>query len=117
MCEVVPRISVFAVILPHRPPLPFTQVRAPFLPWSAILRCFLKAGLFDCHDLGSSDDVILILWAVAEEIVLAFSCDSEDWFDNRVPAIIVDNVARVVNETYSSNGGKRDLSLWMRPLL
>src|SRR5262245_8252089 len=43
MGEVVPGVSVVAVVFPHRSPLPLAQVRAPFLPGDVLVVFFLQS--------------------------------------------------------------------------
>jgi hypothetical protein len=44
--EVVPGISVFAIVLAYGPPLPLAQIGPPLLPWSGLFACFIQAFLF-----------------------------------------------------------------------
>src|SRR6185312_4324539 len=48
--EVVPRVSVFAVILTHRAPLPFAEVWPPFFPLDVFLARLVQALLFCIHN-------------------------------------------------------------------
>src|SRR5215510_14585488 len=53
MAEVVPGISILAVVLPHGPPLPLAQVGAPLPPGDFTLArirqaLLLRPGSFDC---------------------------------------------------------------------
>src|SRR5262249_11266462 len=47
--EVVPRVPALAVILTDRPPLPFAEVRAPFLPRSLLPTRLLEFGVLGGH--------------------------------------------------------------------
>src|SRR5262245_1966876 len=67
MAEVVPGISILAVVLPHGPPLPLAQVGAPLSPGNFTLTrrreaLLLRSGSFDC--------VGLCLHPVAPELFL-----------------------------------------------
>jgi hypothetical protein len=46
MGEVIPGVAVGAVIFPHRPPLPLTQIRPPLLPGGSSFTALLEPGLF-----------------------------------------------------------------------
>src|SRR4029077_10008812 len=46
MTEVVPRISVLAVIFPYGPPLSFAEVRAPFFPGDSLFAALIQPVLF-----------------------------------------------------------------------
>ena len=51
MGEVIPGVAVFAVVLANRPPLPFAQIRSPFLPGDLLLTRIVQALLFrHIHD-------------------------------------------------------------------
>src|SRR5262249_51030858 len=50
VCEVVPGVSVVAVVFTHRPPLSFTQIWPPVLPGRLLFSCLFKPGLFSVHD-------------------------------------------------------------------
>src|SRR5262249_12661295 len=70
MAEVVPGISIFAVVLPHRAPLPLTKVGAPLPPVDFTLArlceaLLLRSGSFDC--------VGLCLHPVPPELFLCLS--------------------------------------------
>ena len=45
MGEVIPGIAAFAVVLPHRAPLPLAQIRSPFLPRDSRLARLVQAFL------------------------------------------------------------------------
>src|SRR5262249_48803535 len=47
--EVVPGVAALAVVLPHRPPLPLAEVRAPLPPRDRLLVSLLESGLFGVH--------------------------------------------------------------------
>src|SRR3989304_4742406 len=49
MGEEIPRRPVGAVILPHRPPGAFAEIRPPTLPVRLSLVRFLQPFLFSCH--------------------------------------------------------------------
>src|SRR5687768_2606127 len=46
MVEIVPGVAILAVVLPDRPPLPFAEVGAPFLPGDTRLACIVQPFLF-----------------------------------------------------------------------
>jgi hypothetical protein len=46
VCEEVPRVTVFAVILPHGAPLALAKVGAPLLPFDLLLSRLFQASLF-----------------------------------------------------------------------
>src|SRR5688500_15801036 len=47
--EVIPGVSVITVILANCPPLPFTEIGAPFLPWGPGIAGFFEALFFELH--------------------------------------------------------------------
>src|SRR5438552_7434573 len=49
MGEVVPGVTRFAVVLVDGPPLPFAEVRSPFLPGHLLVPGFVEPGLFCGH--------------------------------------------------------------------
>ena len=49
MGEEVPGISVVAVVLPHRPPLPVREIRAPFPPRNLFRAGFFQTTMLDVH--------------------------------------------------------------------
>src|SRR5262245_28637814 len=60
MREVIPGVAVVAVILPHRPPLPLAQVRAPFAPGRMLFPRLLQARVL----MGARHVLVsLSLWA------------------------------------------------------
>ena len=61
MREVVPGVAVVAVVLADRAPLPFAQIRPPFLPWDLRLSRVVQALLFrHIHNCG--DHVLPPSW-------------------------------------------------------
>ena len=44
--ELIPRITVLAVILTDRAPLPFAEVGPPLFPWHPLLACLVETHLF-----------------------------------------------------------------------
>jgi hypothetical protein len=49
MGEIVPGLSILAVVLSNRSPLPLAQVRTPFSPFGRTIAGFLQPGSFLCH--------------------------------------------------------------------
>ena len=47
--EEIPGVTRFAVILPHRPPLPLAEVRSPFLPCCLLFTGLFQALRLDCQ--------------------------------------------------------------------
>ena len=47
--EILPRITVGAVVFPHRAPLPVAEVRSPLSPGSLACPGFLQSPLFGVH--------------------------------------------------------------------
>src|SRR5580658_5118368 len=51
MSKVIPGVPVFAVVFAHGAPLPFTQIRTPFLPRLFLRTGFIQSEVFFCHRL------------------------------------------------------------------
>ena len=49
VAEIVPGIAIVTVVLAHRAPLSFAQVRSPFLPGKLFLVVFFQPNLFIVH--------------------------------------------------------------------
>src|SRR4029450_5415230 len=45
MAEIIPGITIFAVVLPDSAPLPLTQIGTPFFPGDSPLACLVQAFL------------------------------------------------------------------------
>src|SRR3954469_4535011 len=56
MGEEVPSVAVVAVILTHRPPLPFAQIRPPLLPVDLLFPRLFEACFFGVHEVLVSSD-------------------------------------------------------------
>src|SRR5262249_909670 len=50
--EVIPGVTIGAVIFANGPPLPLTQIRPPFFPGGASFAVFLEPGLFRTRSFG-----------------------------------------------------------------
>src|SRR5262249_28715532 len=44
--EVAPSVAIVAVILSHRPPLAFAEIRSPLFPWHVIVASLIETNLF-----------------------------------------------------------------------
>src|ERR1700749_2258242 len=52
MAEVVPGVSIFAVVLANRSPLPLAEVRSPLLPRNTLFARLIQSFLFVDFDIN-----------------------------------------------------------------